>query len=69
MGDRIRSVSLYGESENFEVVAAADGGAASDTDGGSGSTVATSAGDAESDGDDQFVWGIVIGSAAGGTPM
>lgn len=53
VGDRIGSVSLYGESETFVVVAAADGDS-SFTEGGEGS-----------DEDDGFLWGIVIGSVAG----
>lgn len=56
VGDRIGSVSLYGESETFGVVAAADSDS-SFTEGGEGS-----------DEDDGFLWGIVIGSVAGKVP-
>lgn len=74
VGDRVNSVSSYGESELFEIVVLPVSGG-QDDNGAGGSTADGTAAAAGDDGDDpgQLVLGIVIGLVAGepspGPPM
>lgn len=70
VGDRVAEVSMFGESEAFQVMAVAAVTSSTadeddDDDDGAGGEDAV-AEDAEDDGDsDGFRWGVVIGAVAG----
>lgn len=75
MGDRVEAISAFGESEEFQILAATtsstgdEGGADADADGDDdavgGDAVAEDTGDGDGGDDDGFRWGVVIGAVAG----
>lgn len=67
VGDRVAEISMFGESQKFQIIAVATSSDAdTDADAGGEDTVAEdAAGDGDGDDEDGFRWGVVIGSVAG----